>query len=116
MSAETWSDRVLGGFRKTSERLTENISGLVGKTRLDDAQLDELEDALILSDLGPRAAARIRERLAGERFERGVDERAIREAVAAEIAAILRPVAKPLDVVAFPRPQVFLVIGVNGSG
>ena len=116
MSAETWSDRVLGGFRKTSERLTENISGLVGKTRLDDAQLDELEDALILSDLGPRAAARIRERLAGERFERGVDERAIREAVAAEIAAILRPVAKPLDVVAFPRPQVILVIGVNGSG
>ena len=116
MSAETWSDRVLGGFRKTSERLTENISGLVGKTRLDDAQLDELEDALILSDLGPRAAARIRERLADERFERGADERAIREAVAAEIAAILRPVAKPLDIVAFPRPQVILVIGVNGSG
>ncbi len=116
MSADTWSDRVLGGFRKTSERLTENISGLVGKTRLDEAQLDELEDALILSDLGPRAAARIRERLAGERFERGIDERAIREAVAAEIAAILRPVAKPLDVVAFPRPQVILVVGVNGSG
>jgi fused signal recognition particle receptor len=36
--------------------------------------------------------------------------------VADEIAAILRPVAKPLDIVAFPRPQVILVIGVNGSG
>ena len=112
----TWADRLFGGFRKTSERLGENLAGIVGKTRLDDAQLDELEDALILSDLGPRAAARIRERLAGERFERGADEAAIREAVAAEIAAILRPVARPLDVVAFPRPQVILVIGVNGSG
>jgi fused signal recognition particle receptor len=81
-----------------------------------DAQLDDLEDALILSDLGPRAAARIRERLAGERFERGADEPAIKEAVAEEIAAILRPVAKPLEIVAFPRPQVILVIGVNGSG
>jgi fused signal recognition particle receptor len=116
MSAETWSERLLGGFRKTSERLTENLSGIVSKARLDDAQLDDIEDALILSDLGPRAAARIRERLAGERFERGADEAAIKAAVAEEIAAILRPVARPLDVVAFPRPQVVLVIGVNGSG
>ncbi|MCK9542919.1 MAG: signal recognition particle-docking protein FtsY [Novosphingobium sp.] len=116
MSSETWSDRLLGGLRKTSERLSDNLSGIVSKTRLDDAQLDDIEDALILSDLGPRAAARIRERLADERFERGADEHAIRLAVAEEIAAILRSVAKPLDIVAFPRPQVILVIGVNGSG
>lgn len=112
----SWTERLFGGFRKTSEKLTENLSGIVGKTRLDDAQLDELEDALILSDLGPRAAARIREKLSEERFERGVDEAGIRQAVADEIAAILRPVAKPLEIVAFPRPQVVLVIGVNGSG
>lgn len=116
MSGESWSDRLFGGFRKTSEKLTENLAGIVSKTRLDEAQLDEIEDALILSDLGPRAAARIRERLAGERFERGADEAAIKQAVADEIAAILRPVAKPIDIVAFPRPQVILVIGVNGSG
>ena len=116
MSADSWGDRVLGGFRKTSERLGENLAGIVSSSRLSEAQLDELEDALILSDLGPRAAARIRDRLAGERFERGADGAAIRAAVAAEIAAILRSVAKPIDVVAFPRPQIVLVIGVNGSG
>ena len=114
--AGSWSDRLFGGLRKTSERLGENLAGIVSKTRLDDNQLDDIEDALILSDLGPRAAARIRARLADERFERGADEQAIREAVAAEIAAILRPVAKPLEITAFPRPQVILVIGVNGSG
>jgi fused signal recognition particle receptor len=121
MSGETgppssWTERLFGGFRKTSERLSENLAGIVSKTRLDDDQLDEIEDALILSDLGPRAAGRIRERLAGDRFERGADEIAIKEAVAEEIAAILRPVAKELEIVAFPRPQVILVIGVNGSG
>ena len=116
MTAETWSERLMGGFRKTSELLTENIAGIVSTTKLDETQLDNLEDALILSDLGPRAAARIRARLSEERFERGVDEAAIREAVAAEIAAILHPVAKPLEIIAFPRPQVILVIGVNGSG
>ena len=76
-ATSSWPDRLLGGFRKTSERLTGNLAGIVGTTRLDDAQLDEIEDALILSDLGPRAAARIRERLAAERFERGADEAAI---------------------------------------
>jgi fused signal recognition particle receptor len=116
MSESSWTDRLFGGFRKTSERLSENLSGIVTKAKLDDAQLDDIEDALILSDLGPRAAARIRNRLAEERFDRGLDEAAIKQAVADEIAAILRPVAKPLEITAFPRPQVILVIGVNGSG
>jgi fused signal recognition particle receptor len=111
-----WNQRLFGGFARTSERLTENLGSFAGKTRLDLDQLDELEDALILSDLGPRAAARIRDTLAEERFERGADAHAIREVVAREIAAILRPVAKPLEITAFPRPHVVLVIGVNGSG
>ena len=115
-STDPWTQRLFGGFRKTTERLSENLSGIVSTTRLDDAQLDDLEDALIMSDLGPRAAARIRDKLAQARFERGADEQAIREAMAQEIAEILRPVARPLEVVAFPRPQVVLVIGVNGSG
>ncbi len=120
MSAEPettgWSDRLLGGFRKTSERLAENLGSIVGANRLTEAQLDDVEDALILSDLGPRAAARIRNKLKSVRFEDGVNERAVKEAMAEEIAAILRPVARPLEIVAFPRPQVILVIGVNGSG
>ncbi len=111
-----WSQRVLGGFARTSERLAGNLAGIAGATKLDADELDQLEDALILSDLGPRAAARIRDRLAERRFERGADAAAIRAAVAEEIAAILRPVAKPLEITAFPRPHVVLVIGVNGSG
>ena len=116
MSDVSWSDKLLGGFRQTSERLTSNLGGLVGKTRLDAGTLDEIEDALIASDLGPRAAARIRARLEEGRYEAGLDDEALREIVAEEIAIILRKVAKPLDITAFPRPQVILVIGVNGSG
>ncbi|NTZ42377.1 signal recognition particle-docking protein FtsY [Altererythrobacter sp. SALINAS58] len=116
MSETGWSARVLGGFRKTSERLSSNLNGVVGTAKLDDATLDDVEDALIISDLGPSAAARIRASLAEKRFGRDITERELKEAVAEEIAEILRPVAKPLDVTAFPRPQVILVIGVNGSG
>jgi len=112
-----WSERLLGGFRKTSDRLGSNLTGLAGGgARLDDATLDDVEDALIVSDLGPAAAARIRARLADKSFGLQITQRELKEAVAAEIAEILRPVAKPLEITAFPRPQVILVIGVNGSG
>jgi fused signal recognition particle receptor len=96
--------------------LSRNLSAAVATARLDEPTLDDVEDALIMSDLGPAAAARIRGRLAEQRFGLEIGERELKEAVAAEIAAILRPVAKPLEITAFPRPHVILVIGVNGSG
>ena len=116
MSGPSWSERLLGGFRRTSERLGENLAGLTGKSRLDEDDLDRIEEALITADLGPGMAARIRDRLSERRdiAANGTDE--LRRVVAEEIAAVLRPVAEPLEIDAFPRPQVILVIGVNGSG
>lgn len=113
---QSWAQRLFGGFRKTSERLSENLTAAVTTAKLDDATLDDVEDALIMSDLGPSAARRIRERLREKRFGLEISQQDLKEAVADEIAAILRPVARPLEVTAFPRPQVLLVIGVNGSG
>jgi fused signal recognition particle receptor len=114
--SQNWHEKLFGGFRKTSNKLGENLTGLFTKATLDRETLDEIEEALIASDLGPATAARVRERLAGERYEKGLSEEAVREIVADEIAKILAPVAKPLEIEAFPRPQVILVIGVNGSG
>ncbi|HEX8625420.1 MAG TPA: signal recognition particle-docking protein FtsY [Allosphingosinicella sp.] len=116
MSEATWLDRLQSGFRKTSERLGDNLTGLFTKAALDESTLDEIEEALIASDLGPTTAAKIRSRLAGERFERGLSEYAVREIMAEEVEKILAPVAVPLQIDAFPRPQVILVVGVNGSG
>ena len=116
MSEKSWRDKLFGGFRKTSDRLGENLTGLFGKAALDARTLDEIEEALIASDLGPVTSARIRQRLEGEMFEKGLDEPALREIVAQEIEKVLATVARPLEIEAFPRPQVILVIGVNGSG
>jgi fused signal recognition particle receptor len=116
MIEASWLDRLQEGFKKTSEKLGDNLTGLFTKAALDEETLDEIEEALIASDLGPSTAAKIRSRLAAERFERGLSEEAVREIVADEIEKILRPVARPLEIIAFPRPQVILVVGVNGSG
>jgi fused signal recognition particle receptor len=115
MRPPSWHQRLIGGFKRTSGRLGDNLTGLLGTQHLDDATLDEIEEVLIASDLGPQTAAKIRERLASERFER-MEARGVRVVVAEEIAKVLAPVAVPLEIEAFPRPQVILVIGVNGSG
>jgi fused signal recognition particle receptor len=116
MSEAPWLDRLREGFRKTSDRLGENLGGLMTSSRLDDRTLDEIEEALIASDLGPQTAAKVRERLRGERFEGDLTEAKVRGIVAEELEKILAPVAEPLEIDAFPRPQVILVVGVNGSG
>ncbi len=116
MSTKTsWHDKLLGGFKRTSDRLVGNLAGL-GLARLDEETLDEIEEALIASDLGPETAARIRGRLAEGSYERDMEELGVRLVVAEGVEKALAKVATPLEIEAFPRPQVILVIGVNGSG
>ncbi|MCW2381898.1 MULTISPECIES: signal recognition particle-docking protein FtsY [unclassified Sphingobium] len=116
MAELSWRDRLFGGFKRTSDRLGESISGVFAKAALDEQTLDELEEALYTTDLGPAMAARIRDRLAEGRFNKELTEEYLREILAEEIEKVLIPVAKPIEIEAFPRPQVILVIGVNGSG
>lgn len=82
---------------------------------LDDAMLESLEDLLIQSDMGVDTSLKVAARIAEGRFGRRVGTREIKEALAEEIATILEPVARPMPI--YPkRPQVVLVVGVNGSG
>ena len=111
----SWLDRLRGGFQKTADRVADNLTGLTSRAALDTSTLDDIEEALIASDLGPEASHRIREAIARQKFER-LDERGLRSILADEIEKISAPVAKPLEVWGFPRPHVILVIGVNGSG
>ncbi|MDG2512541.1 signal recognition particle-docking protein FtsY [Sphingobium yanoikuyae] len=112
----SWRDRLFGGLKRTSDKLGENLTGLFTKAALDDQTLDEIEEALIMSDLGPVMAGRVRDRLAEGRYNKELTEEYLREIIAEEIEKVLAPVARPLEIEAFPRPQVILVIGVNGSG
>jgi len=82
---------------------------------LDDAMLESLEDVLIAADMGVDTAAELSARLAEGRFGRRMSVAEVKDALAAEIAKILDPVARPLPLYA-KTPQVVLVVGVNGSG
>lgn len=98
--------RALGGLAGTRT---------VKKRLLDDAMLEELEEVLIQSDMGVETSLKVSAALAEGRFGRAVGVDEIRQALAEEVSRILKPVARPLPL--YPkRPQVVLVVGVNGSG
>jgi fused signal recognition particle receptor len=82
---------------------------------LDDAMLESLEELLIQADMGVDTAVRVTANIAEGRFGRRVSASELRAALAAEVARIMEPVARPMPL--YPtKPQVVLVVGVNGSG
>jgi len=111
-----WFSRLRAGLARSSGSLTEKIAGVVTKRRLDEATLEELEEALIAADLGVETSALLVKAVAQDRFGREVTDTEVREALAAAIAEELKPVAEPLPHRARFRPQVVLVCGVNGTG
>jgi fused signal recognition particle receptor len=111
-----WFERLKTGLSKTSSRLTDGITGLVAKRKLDQATLDELEEVLIAADLGIETSAAITAALAKGRFDKTISDSEIRQTLADEVARVLEPVARPLLIGAGNKPHVVLVLGVNGSG
>ena len=82
---------------------------------LDDAMLESLEEVLIAADMGVLTAQRVTANIAEGRFGKRISADDLRMALATEIARILGPVARPMPL--YPqKPQVVLVVGVNGSG
>ncbi len=117
---------VQGGFAPPEMPETESDKpGLLGRLLgrdapearrvMDDAMLQSLEELLIGADMGVETAIRVTANIAEGRFGRRVSSSEIKTALADEIARILTPVAQPMPI--YPkRPQVVLVVGVNGSG
>ena len=82
---------------------------------LDDDMLEQLEELLIAADMGVDTALRVTANMAEGRLGRKLSVREIKALLAQEIARIMDPVARPLPL--YPqKPQVVLVVGVNGSG
>ena len=82
---------------------------------LDDEMLESLEELLIASDMGVDTALRVTANMAEGRYGKMMSSRDIKEVLAAEITRVMEPVARPLPI--YPKkPQVVLVVGVNGSG
>ncbi len=116
MKGGGWLARLKSGLSRSSQRLTEGIAQIVGRRRLDQATLDQLEELLIGADLGTTFAEEFVGRLKRTRFNQEVSDAEIRAALAEEVQKSLSLVDRPLKVETKDKPFVILAVGVNGSG
>ncbi len=113
-SSRPGDDPLATGLRRTKGGFVARLRGLFGGPPVDAGLWDEIEEALIVGDVGPTLAAAVVER--ARREGGGLTAEA---AVRRQLRALLVPRSEPYDPLrpAVPGgPAVVLVVGVNGSG
>jgi fused signal recognition particle receptor len=113
---KTWFQKLKSGLSRSSSALSESITSVFTKRKLDAAALEELEDMLIRADLGADTAARIADALRAGRYDKEISDAEVKAVLADEITKALAPVARPLAIDPALKPHVVLVVGVNGTG
>jgi len=112
---KSWFSRLGIGLSKTSSIITSGIAKALTSKKLDAEALEQIEENLILADVGVNAANELITILKSEKFE-SVDEIVIKERIAEIIADQIEPISKPLIIEEKNSPQVLLFAGVNGAG
>ena len=109
-------DRLKEGLKKTRDGISQKIESVLASFgKIDDELFDELEEALITSDIGPETSieiiGRVKEKTKELRLTKPGD---IRDILKEEICRMLESEAGELNLVS--KPSVILVLGVNGVG
>ena len=109
-------DKLKTGLNKTKESINEKINDVFSNFRkVDENFLEELEEILIMSDIGIDTSTKIidklRERMKKEKIE---DEEEVKKALREEMQEILEVTDKEMHL--NTKPSIILVIGVNGVG
>lgn len=109
-------DKLKQGLSKTKSSIDEKLNNVFSNFRkVDEELLDELEEALIMSDVGVETSNKIitnlRNKIKKEKIE---DEQAVNQALRDEIKNVLEEVDNTLKLET--TPSVILVVGVNGVG
>ena len=111
-----WFSRLTEGLSRSSKQMTEQVVATFVKEPLSETALEQLEEHLLESDLGPAATDRIVERFRDLRFGAGANEREVKEALAEAVAAELISHEARYEPLGGDKPFVTLFVGVNGSG
>jgi fused signal recognition particle receptor len=113
---------LFASLRQRLSKTRENLSGgladlLLGKKQIDDQLLEELEDQLLMADVGIQATQKITSRLTESLKRRQLsDSESLIGALKQIMAEILDPCSAPLQIDPTKKPFVILMVGVNGAG
>ncbi|WP_017926505.1 signal recognition particle-docking protein FtsY [Thioalkalivibrio sp. HL-Eb18] len=111
-----WFQRLRQGLAKTGQALGGDLKSLF-RRKIDDELFEELEERLLLADVGLDATQRIMDRITREVKRRELDNAdALMDALETAMVEILEPVSRPLEIPQAERPFSILVVGINGAG
>jgi len=111
-----WFGRLKQGLSRSSGKISNGITGIFTKAKLDDDTLEELEELLIMADLGVPMASQVCSDLAKDRYNKAITAQEVKLALAEKITRLLEPLERPLETNPNNAPHVVLVVGVNGGG
>ncbi len=112
----SFSQRLKQGLSKTRQQLGSQLNSLFGGGKIDADTYEELETILLTSDIGVAATQRLLESLKKRvKRENLEDTSALKQALKAELLAVLTPLEKPLQTNTH-APFVIMLAGVNGAG
>lgn len=114
----SWFSRMKSGLTKSRKNLAEGVANiLIGGKEIDDELLEEVEDQLLVADIGVEATDKIIKSLT-EQTARGdlIYSHSLYKALQKELVEILEPKVEPLIIDTTKKPFVILVVGVNGVG
>ena len=107
--------KLTGGMKKTSDKIIGGISDIFSGKKIDAATIEDLEEILLLADMGYQATTEIIKKFSSQKVDKEADIVAIKQKLADEICTILKPCQQEL-VFSNETPQVVLLVGVNGAG
>ena len=118
--ALNWFKKLKTGLSKSASKVEGAIASITGKKTIDQETIDDIEDQLILADLGIEVASRITKKIKDQKFElnknKEIEKLDIAKTLASEIEQILQPCEKNLFENVSSKPHVIFLAGVNGSG
>ena len=98
--ALNWFKKLKSGLSKSASKVEGAIASITGKKTVDQETLDNIEELLILADLGIEVAARITKKIKDQKFEikdkKEINQLDISATLASEIEQILTPCRPPL--------------------
>lgn len=103
------------GLKKSSDKISGGLTDIFSKKKLDSASLAELEDLLLISDMGVKASEKLLSAFAAQKLDKDITPEEIRQLLAKKIENILKPCEQEFSV-ADVKPYVILMVGVNGAG
>ncbi len=114
----SWFQKLKQKLTKTSTSITAGITSIFNNRKLDEKTLEEFEDLMLMSDMGPEVAAAFVRELKKSKFHKSVTTSEVQEFLYDQITTTLTPISRQLNIAkyAISKPAVIMLCGVNGNG